>query len=190
MAEKMMLSIAAKCLDLGAKCIGHIKSHIRTDAGTIKADTIGVGHGAFSTGRLTAPVKQLYVAINSIVQGIPEDAVKAATLEGMHEIAQQQGVSVVKEKEHTYFDEFDFVTSKQDYLKQLEDCCAENDVLLIIDEVAMGFGRTGKRFAFNHAGIDPEGNSYGTAAGWAWSIREYYNLPTPKVFVFSATVNF
>ncbi len=43
-----------------------------------------------------------------------------------------------------------------DYLKQLADCCAENDVLLIIDEVAMGFGRTGKRFAFNHAEIDPD----------------------------------
>ncbi|MEI6890668.1 MAG: adenosylmethionine--8-amino-7-oxononanoate transaminase [Pontiella sp.] len=42
------------------------------------------------------------------------------------------------------------------YLKQLADCCAASDVLLIIDEVAMGFGRTGKRFAFNHADIDPD----------------------------------
>ncbi len=39
-------------------------------------------------------------------------------------------------------------------------------------------------------GIDPEGNSYGTAANWYWSTREYYNLPTPRVFTFSATVNF
>jgi adenosylmethionine-8-amino-7-oxononanoate aminotransferase len=42
------------------------------------------------------------------------------------------------------------------YLKALADCCAANKVLLIIDEVAMGFGRTGKRFAFNHADIDPD----------------------------------
>jgi len=42
------------------------------------------------------------------------------------------------------------------YLKKLADCCAANDVLVIIDEIAMGFGRTGKRFAFNHADIDPD----------------------------------
>jgi hypothetical protein len=121
MAENMMLAIAEKCMELGARCIGHIKSHLKTGVGTIKADTIGVTHGSYSTGTLSAPVKDLYVAINSIVQGIPEEAVKAATLEGMHEVADQRGVSVVKEKEHTYFDEFDFVASKQDYVKQLEE---------------------------------------------------------------------
>jgi hypothetical protein len=127
MAEKMMLAIADKCMELGARCIGHIKSHLRTGAGTIKADTIGTAHGSYSSGTLTEPVKDLYIAINSIIQGIPEDAVKAATLEGMHEVADQRGITVVKEKEHTYFDEFDFVASKQDYVKQLEEQLAADE---------------------------------------------------------------
>jgi hypothetical protein len=121
MAEEMMLAIAKKCLELGAKCIGHIKSHLKTEAGTIKADTIGVGHGSYSSGQLSHPVRDLYIAINSIIQGIPEDAVKAATLEGLHEVAGERGLSVVKEKEHTYFDEFDFTSSKQDFIKKLHD---------------------------------------------------------------------
>jgi len=121
MAEKMMMLIAEKCMELGARCIGHIKSHLNTPAGTLKADTIGTSHGAFSTGSLTHSVKDVYLAVNSIVQGIPEEAVKAATLEGIHEVAQNLGLSVVKEKEHTYFDEFDFVASKQDFIRQLEE---------------------------------------------------------------------
>ncbi len=121
MAEEMMLSIARKCMDHGARCIGHIKSHIRTEAGTMKADSIGVSHGAYSTGSLEYPVKDIYMAVNSIVQGIKEEVVKGTTLEGIHEVAEGRGLTVVKEKEHTYFDEFDFVASKQDYIKKLEE---------------------------------------------------------------------
>jgi hypothetical protein len=120
-AESMMMSIAEKCMDLGAKAVGHIKSHIRTDCGSIKADTIGTSHGSYSSGKLEHPVKDLYVAINSIIQGIPEHAVKAATLEGIHEIADKNHIFVVKEKEHTYFDEFDFLMSKEEHQQQLED---------------------------------------------------------------------
>jgi len=126
-AEEMMLSIAKKCKELGARAIGHIKSHIMTEAGTIKADTIGVSHGAYSTGHLEHPVMDIYMAINSIVQGIPEEAVKAATLEGLHEVAEREDLTVVKEKEHTYFDEFDFMTTKQEYLRQLEEQFSDND---------------------------------------------------------------
>jgi len=42
------------------------------------------------------------------------------------------------------------------YLTKLSELCATNDVLLIVDEIAMGYGRTGKMFAHQHAEIDPD----------------------------------
>jgi len=43
-----------------------------------------------------------------------------------------------------------------DWLKALAGWCRANDVILILDEIATGFGRTGTWFAFQHAGIDPD----------------------------------
>ncbi len=42
------------------------------------------------------------------------------------------------------------------YLQKLRTLCNEYNVHLIADEIAVGYGRTGKMFACNHAGITPD----------------------------------
>ncbi len=48
------------------------------------------------------------------------------------------------------------ITMPVGYMKKIEKACKDNDVLLILDEVATGFGRTGKMFAAFHEDIHPD----------------------------------
>jgi len=42
------------------------------------------------------------------------------------------------------------------YAQDLEHICREKDILLMVDEVQCGFGRTGKMWAFQHFGLQPD----------------------------------
>jgi len=43
-----------------------------------------------------------------------------------------------------------------EYIQALADWCRQHDILLIADEVQAGFGRTGKRFGFEHYDVIPD----------------------------------
>jgi 4-aminobutyrate aminotransferase len=49
-----------------------------------------------------------------------------------------------------------YVPAPPAYLQEVRKICDEDGILLIVDEVQSGFGRTGKFFAFEHAGIVPD----------------------------------
>jgi ornithine--oxo-acid transaminase len=51
------------------------------------------------------------------------------------------------------------------FFRELRDWCTRSNILLVIDEVQAGLGRTGKLFAFEHEGIRPDALVLGKALG-------------------------
>jgi 4-aminobutyrate aminotransferase/(S)-3-amino-2-methylpropionate transaminase len=49
-----------------------------------------------------------------------------------------------------------FVPAPPEFLKRLRELATKHGIVMICDEVQSGFGRTGKMFGFQHAGIEPD----------------------------------
>ncbi|HEY7535419.1 MAG TPA: aspartate aminotransferase family protein, partial [Thermodesulfobacteriota bacterium] len=48
------------------------------------------------------------------------------------------------------------VIPPDDYLPKMREICTQRNVLLILDEIQVGLGRTGRLFAYEHYGIEPD----------------------------------
>lgn len=49
-----------------------------------------------------------------------------------------------------------YIVPPKEFLQKVDTICKENNILLIVDEVQTGVGRTGKFFAYEHYGITPD----------------------------------
>jgi len=74
---------------------------------------------------------------------------------------------------------------EQNYLSKLNDLCKQHEVLLMLDEVQPGNGRTGKWFCFQHEGIQPDvlvtakGLGNGMPIGACMATKEVADLFAP-----------
>jgi 4-aminobutyrate aminotransferase len=49
-----------------------------------------------------------------------------------------------------------YIVPAAEFLPMLQDLCRRHGILLVVDEIQSGFGRTGKMFACDHWGIEPD----------------------------------
>jgi len=79
-------------------------------------------------------------------------------LEGLHtlfesEIAPNRVAAIIIEP---ILGEGGFVAAPLEFLKELRAIADQHGIVLIADEIQSGFGRTGKMFAIEHAGVEPD----------------------------------
>lgn len=73
------------------------------------------------------------------------------------------------------------VIPPEGYFQKVRQICSKYDVVLIMDEVFSGFGRTGKMFAFEHYGITPDICSFSKAFGGGKATFAAF-ITRPRIF--------
>jgi adenosylmethionine-8-amino-7-oxononanoate aminotransferase len=86
----------------------------------------------------------------------PEQCGLACTKEVEKILAEQHGEIAAMVVEPLVQGAAGMLTQPPGYLRRIRELTKQYNVLLIVDEVATGFGRTGKMFACEHEGVSPD----------------------------------
>ncbi len=100
--------------------------------------TIAMGKEAFQRGFGPLPKGFLQLSYNNTdaLDKIPHDA-KAVFVEC---VQGEGGINIGEDV----------------FIKKLHEICVKNDILLVVDDIQAGMGRTGKLFSYEHYGIEPD----------------------------------
>jgi adenosylmethionine-8-amino-7-oxononanoate transaminase len=85
-----------------------------------------------------------------------EEASNAAIAEADEKLAQQKDSLAALVMEPLMQGAAGMWSQPVGYVKAMGQLCGRHGILLVLDEVATGFGRTGKMFACEHAGVTPD----------------------------------
>ena len=131
---------------------------------TLAAVTMG-GKAAYSKAFEPLPQGFIHVPFNDL------DAIRAVT--------NDRTVAVFIEP---VLGEGGVIAATPGYLEGVRRWCDEKDILLILDEVQTGLGRTGRWFAYQHAGITPDVLTLAKALGGGFPIAAVLAAPRADVF--------
>jgi 4-aminobutyrate aminotransferase/(S)-3-amino-2-methylpropionate transaminase len=114
---------------------------------TSKTHPYKAGLGPFAPEVYRVPFAQDYRG--------PDTRSALATLERalVTQVAAEQVAAIVIEPVQG---EGGFVVAPRDFMAGIRRLCDEHGIVLVVDEVQTGFGRTGKMFAIEHYGIEPD----------------------------------
>ncbi|EOC0418745.1 4-aminobutyrate--2-oxoglutarate transaminase [Cronobacter malonaticus] len=105
------------------------------------------GYGPFPAGIYHAPYPAAYLGVS--------DTQALASLAGIFaaDVAPEEVAAIIIEPVQG---EGGFYAASAEFMQQLRALCDKHGIVLIVDEIQSGFCRTGKTFAIEHSGVEPD----------------------------------
>ncbi len=123
--------------------------------GAVSVGSIDLFHQVYSP-LLFPSIKIPFPNVYRSPFGDTAEEVKNGSLKMVEEVFQQRGDEIAAMIVEPVQGAGGMIPMPAGYLRELRRLCSAYDILLIVDEVATGFGRTGKMFACEHDGVTPD----------------------------------